>query len=165
MCNSVWEALESALADAFDAMLYPANLQRVGYLIYMAIPDVMTRIDVIEATIPRCLSNDARKSEAAQLLASVRAAAERRNDIVHGRVLRVVGFQLVPNIVAATQIWPNGVAAYQWAAADLIAYIDMFVKLEEEIVALTARILADVSSGKSIDGRLSDSLLHDRRSA
>jgi hypothetical protein len=139
---TLWEVLESELAEVFDALISEDSSERIGFVAIVSVSGSQARGEILAAAAQRALSLKMPMAEQVHAL-SVEATQlrARRNDIAHGRCLNLgkVGFYFVPNNIA-TGKWKEGFARYQWVAADILRYADQFGPMSDRASKLAQSV-------------------------
>jgi hypothetical protein len=141
---TTWEALESELAEVFDALVSGEKTERIGFATLMSVGSSHTRGEIILSAAERALALQVPLGkEVHELATEAGHYRARRNEIAHGRCFNLDkhGFYFAPNNIAKNK-WKDGAARYQWVAADIHHYGTEFASLCERASHLAKQLRA-----------------------
>jgi hypothetical protein len=152
---SVWENLESRLAELFDCLVSGSQKSiesnRSGFSAFTAVKSSSARTELIQAAAPRALKTSAHLEKVTDFIERVSSFGARRNEIAHGRVFNLEehGFQLCPNNTNPNKFHKKGqnigAATYQYNSSDVGHYCAEFIKLIIECEELISAIQTERS--------------------
>lgn len=142
-----WEALESGLAELFDALVTGATSglesNRAAFGAFRSVSSSSARTELVTSAAPRALMAwPDLEAEVIAFLQRVARFGARRNEIAHGMVLNLAefGFYLCPNNLNPNKWSKAGEAKYQYIAADVRYYAEQFIDLRTECGRLVSAV-------------------------
>jgi hypothetical protein len=147
---SAWEMLEMSLAELFDALVASGN--RAAHGAYTAVIASVSRGEMLRAAIDRALRFDTTfQAGAGEFAERVGKFAARRNEIAHGCALNLgeYGYYFGPTTLLRRKWTKEGLAKYQYVAADIEHYAKCFMALKIESDNLTEAVKGAIAATKS----------------
>jgi hypothetical protein len=142
-----WEALESRMAELFDALVSnahsPLQSNRAAFSAFTAVSSSSARTQLVNAAAPMALAKQPDLlAKVSDFLSRVSHFGARRNEIAHGLTVNLseFGFYLAPNNVMPHKWAKTGEAKFQYVAADVHYYAEHFYALRQECEQLTAAV-------------------------
>jgi hypothetical protein len=99
---------------------------------------------MLKAALPLERATDAENETLDSFVTALSKFADRRNEIAHGQVLDFseYGYYLCPSNLRKSKWTKQGVAKYQYVAADINYYAEQFALLREKCDALVSHLKA-----------------------
>ncbi len=155
---SHWETAEMFSANLFDALVASQPSNYAAYHAFITIKTGSVRTELLETALRKAIPPiDPAFADTEQTIIKLLRFGARRNEIAHGRVYKMSegGFVFGPNVIMGSK-WKDGVARFQYAAADISYYADCFQSLGEGIrklaLALTERNIAASNISRTRSG-------------
>lgn len=157
-----WETAEMFSANLFDVLVASQPSNYSAYNAFITVKTGSVRTELLEAAFKVAVPpDDAAYADAEGAIARLKNFGARRNEIAHGRVYHMAGggFVFGPNVIMGHK-WKEGVAKFQYAAADISYYADCFESLAEGIrklaLALIERNIAASKTSLTISGAIDE---------